>query len=133
MKRVLLDSGIVSDLVNRRRDIPSKVRALIAGGTRVGTCVPVIAEIVAGIECSQSRDRNMKAFLAALPALTVWPFDEAAAFRYGQIFAELRSQGRPMQVVDMMVASIALSLGSCLVATTDSDLQAISGLDVELW
>ena len=75
----------------------------------------------------------MKAFLAALPALTVWPFDESAAFRYGQVFAELRRQGRPLQVVDMMIASIALSLGSCLVATTDSDLQAISGLDVELW
>ena len=133
MKRVLLDSGIVSDLVNRRRDVPSKVRALIADGTRVGTCVPVIAEIVAGIEFSQSRDRNMKAFLAALPALTVWPFDVGAAFRYGQIFADLRNQGRPMQVVDMMIASIAISLGSCLVVTTDSDLKAISGLNVEIW
>ena len=133
MKRVLLDSGIVSDLVNRRRDVPNKVRELISGGTRVGTCVPVLAEIVAGIECSQSRDRNMKAFLAVLPALTVWPFDESAAFRYGKIFAELRRQGRPMQVVDMMIASIPLNLGSCLVATTDSDLKAIAGLDVEMW
>ncbi len=38
-----------------------------------------------------------------------------------------------MQVVDIMVASIAVNRGSCLVATTDSDLKAISGIDVEIW
>ncbi len=75
----------------------------------------------------------MKALLAVLPALTIWPFDEAAAFRYGQIFAELRQSGRPMQTVDMMVAAVALSLGSCLVVTTDSDLQSIPSLNVDIW
>ena len=56
MKRILLDSGILSDHVNRRRGIPDKLREHTSKGMRVGTCVPVLAEIVAGIECSQSRD-----------------------------------------------------------------------------
>ena len=113
--------------------MPAKIREQIAAGVRVGTCVPVLAEIIAGIECSQSRERNMQALLAVMPAITLWPFDEAAAFRYGQVFAELRQIGRPMQVVDMMVASVAFSLGSCLVVTTDSDLKSIPGLNVEIW
>lgn len=83
MKRVLLDSGIVSDLVNRRRDVPAKIGEYLASGTKVGTCVPVVAEIVAG--------------------------------------------------VDMMLSAIALNLENCLVITTESDLKAIAGLDVELW
>jgi hypothetical protein len=29
-----------------------------------------------------------------------------------------------MQVIDMMVAAVALSLGDCVVITTDSDLSA---------
>ncbi len=50
------------------------------------------------------------------------------------VFAELRQLGRPMQVVDMMVASIAFSiLGSCLVVTTDSDLSSVPSLHVEIW
>ncbi|MCF7963682.1 MAG: type II toxin-antitoxin system VapC family toxin [Pirellula sp.] len=133
MKRILLDSGVLSDFVNRRRGIPDKIRGYASQGIRVGTCVPVLAEIVAGIECSQSRDRNMKALMASIKPMKIWPFDELAAFRFGEIFAELKKQGRPMQVVDIMVASIAVNLGSCLVATTDSDLKAISGIDVEIW
>lgn len=75
----------------------------------------------------------MKALLAVLPALTIWPFDETAAFRFGMIFAELRKQGRTMQTVDMMIAAVAMSLTSCLVVTTDSDLISIPRLDVEIW
>jgi len=60
----------------------------------------------------------MKAPLAVLPALTIWPFDETAAFRFGMIFPELRKQGRPMQTVDMTIAAVAMSLTSCLVVTT---------------
>jgi len=38
-----------------------------------------------------------------------------------------------MQVIDMMIAAIALSLGNCTVVTTDSDLSAVPGLSVENW
>ncbi len=133
MKRVLLDSGVLSDFINRRRDLSVRVRDYLSKGVRVGTCVPVLAEIVAGIECSQSRDRNMQALLVGLPVLRIWPFDELAAFKYGKVFATLRKKGRPMQLIDIMVASVAMCLGDCLVATTDSDLLAVDGLDVEIW
>ena len=133
MTRVLLDTGILSDFINHRRGISDRIRGLLEQGTRVGTCIPVLAEIVAGIECGQSRERNMKALLLGLPVLRLWPFDEAAAFQYGAIFADLRKKGRPMQSIDIMVASVALRLGNCRVATTDSDLLAIEGLDVQIW
>jgi tRNA(fMet)-specific endonuclease VapC len=38
-----------------------------------------------------------------------------------------------MQIVDMQLAAIALSLGNCTVVTTDSDLAAVPGLSVENW
>jgi tRNA(fMet)-specific endonuclease VapC len=45
----------------------------------------------------------------------------------------LRKVGRPIQVVDMMVAAIAISVGNCTVISADSDLQAVSGLTIENW
>ena len=45
----------------------------------------MLAEIVAGIECSQSRDRNVRALTAAMKTITIWPFDEVAAFKYGRV------------------------------------------------
>ncbi|MEI7458671.1 MAG: hypothetical protein WCK15_04640 [Pirellula sp.] len=79
MKRILLDSGILSDYVNRRRGVPEKPRGHVQLGIRIGTCIPVLAEMAAGIEASTSRDRNMVALIAALQAIFVWPFESKGA------------------------------------------------------
>ena len=133
MKKLLLDSGILSDFINRRRTVYDRVKEIASQRVRIGTCVPVVAEIAFGIEASVSREKNMQRFLSALPSFAVWPFDQEAAFRYGLLAAELRRTGRPMQVVDIMVGAIALNLGDCKVITTDSDLLSIPGLTVEKW
>ena len=62
---------------------------------------------------------------------TLWPFDREAAEEYGRLAAHRRRTGRPMQVIDMQLAAVALSLGSTAVVTTDSDLSAVPGLAVE--
>ena len=133
MKKLLLDSGIFSDYMHRRRGIFQRAKDLALQGVRIGSCVPVVAEIAFGIEASKSRDRNFQRLIGVLPTLTIWPFDQEAAFRYGLIAADLRRTGRPMQVIDKMVGAIALNLGDCKVVTTDSDLEAIPGLSVERW
>src|SRR5262249_48682389 len=101
--------------IDRRRGVYEPAREEVARGNRIGIGMPVLAELAYGIENSASRDRNMHRLRAALSALKLWPFDEKAAFEYGRIAAELRRLGRPMQVVDMMVAAIAFSLGNCTV------------------
>ena len=56
-----------------------------------------------------------------------------AAFKYGELFSQLRKAGRPTQTIDIMVASIAFCLGDCYVITTDSDLLEIENLNVQIW
>ncbi|MBY0459275.1 MAG: type II toxin-antitoxin system VapC family toxin [Gemmataceae bacterium] len=133
MPRFLLDSGIASDYVDRRNGVYDRARAETLRGNRVGTAVPVLAELVSGIERSSSRERNLRALQLVLGAWRLWPFDEAAAFEYGRLHAELYRLGRPMQVIDVMIAAVALSLGNTVVVTTDSDLTAVPGLTVENW
>jgi tRNA(fMet)-specific endonuclease VapC len=133
MRRYLLDTGIASDYVNRRRGVFERARQHVAGGDRIGIGVPGLAELYFGIELSATRERNLQRLQVALLALTMWPFTEAAAREYGRIAADLRRAGRPMQVVDIMVAAIALRLGNCTVVSSDTDLTAVSGLAVENW
>jgi tRNA(fMet)-specific endonuclease VapC len=84
MTRFLLDSGgIATDYIDRRNGVFDRARAETLKGNRVGTAVPIMAELVAGIERSRSRDRNLQALRLALPAWKLWPFDEDAAFEYG--------------------------------------------------
>ncbi len=133
MSRFLLDSGIASAYVNRHPDVLQRVRAEVAKGNPIGIGIPVLAELVSGIERSGTRDRNMQRLKVSLPSLRLWPFDGLAAFEYGRLHAELHRIGRPMQVIDVMIAAIALSLGNCTVVPTDSDLAAVPGLSVENW
>jgi tRNA(fMet)-specific endonuclease VapC len=133
MTRFLFDSTIASDYFNRRHGVFERARSEVAKGHRIGIGVPVLAELVAGIEHSQSRDRNMQRLTSLLATLKLWPFDPPAAFEYGRIYAELARLGRPMQVVDMLIAAIAKTLGKCTIVSVDSDLSAVPGLALENW
>jgi tRNA(fMet)-specific endonuclease VapC len=133
MTRFLLDTNSASHYINKRHGVWERARLEVTKGNPIGIGVPVLAELVAGIEHSNSRDRNLKALKAALPSLKLWPFDAAAAFEYGRIYAELARLGRPIGVVDMMVAAISFTVGKCTVVSTDADLRAMPGLNVEDW
>jgi tRNA(fMet)-specific endonuclease VapC len=133
MTRFLLDTGIAGAFIDRRWGVYEHARHEVARGNRVGIGIPVLAELVYGLEQSASRDRNMQRLRTALSAWRVWPFDNNAAFEYGRLAAELKRIGRPMQQVDIMIAAIAFSLGNCSVVTADSDLAEVPGLPVENW
>jgi tRNA(fMet)-specific endonuclease VapC len=133
MSRFLLDTNMASDYINRRHGVFERARVETANGNPIGIGVPVLAELVAGIEHSRSRDRNMHSLKASLASLRLWPFDSAAAFEYGRIYAELARLGRGIGVVDGMIAAIAKTLGSCTVVSSDSDFRAVPGLTVDNW
>jgi tRNA(fMet)-specific endonuclease VapC len=133
MSKYLLDSNAVADCLFQRRGVDQRVVQARRQGHVIGTALPVVAEVLAGIEYSQSRERNLLTVNRKLLLFRLWPLSLDVAREYGRLFAELRRQGRPMQVIDMMVAATARTLTDCIVVTTDSDLSAVPGLKVENW
>jgi tRNA(fMet)-specific endonuclease VapC len=109
------------------------VKQARAAGHKIGIGMPVLGEIMAGVEYSKSRARNVEIVERNLSPFRLWPFTSDAAREYGRLFAELRRIGRPMQVVDIQIAAIALSLGRCTIVTRDTDLSFLPGLSVEDW
>ena len=69
MKRYLLDTGILGHFINKRHGVEDRVRDERRTGARIGTCMPAVGELLAGIELSDSRKRNLKAADAALTKL----------------------------------------------------------------
>jgi len=124
MTRYLMDSGIASDLINRRGLVPSRVREARLRGDRVGLGTPILGELIAGIQNSLWRNVGL---------LALWPFDKEAAIKFGRLHAELRRLGRMIQVPDLQIAAIAASLGNSVVVSKDSDLRAVPSLKVEDW
>jgi len=125
MRRFLLDSNAVNAFVDHRESVVERVREARQRGDRLGTCEPVVAELFYGLEFSSRRDENAIRLRRGLSQIKSWPFNRAAAEQYGRIAGDFRRRGRPMQVVDMMLAAIALTLPQCTVFTADSDLSAV--------
>jgi tRNA(fMet)-specific endonuclease VapC len=132
-RRYELDTGPAFDCMFRRRGVHERVREARSQGAKIGIGLPVLGEIMAGVEGSQNRDATWDIVRRELALFVLWPFDQRAAYEYGRIFAELRRRGRPMQQIDIQIAAIALSLGHCTVVSSDSDLAAVPGLKVENW
>jgi tRNA(fMet)-specific endonuclease VapC len=133
MRRYLLDTNMAGDLIEKRGHVPDRAREARRRGAHIGIGIPVLAELYYGVEFSSTRDKNLQRLERAMAGLTIWPFDEKAAAEFGRIRAELRRLGRPMQVIDIMIAAVALSLGNCTVVSADSDLADVPGLTVENW
>lgn len=133
IRRYLLDTGIAQDFQDDRRGVRTRADRERHLGHRIGICVPVLGELWAGIEGSDSRTRNLQKLRHSLSRLFIWPYTNDAAEEYGRIFAELRRTGRIIQQVDMQVGAIARTLPNCVVVSKDADLAAITGLTVENW
>lgn len=131
--RFLLDSNALQAFVDHHYPLADQAVDARNRGHRVVTCDPVIAEIYLGLQFSESREMNMKRLKRALSRMRSWPFDRNAALEYARLAADLKRRGRPMQIFDMLIAAVALSVGNCTVVTTDSDFSAVPGLSVVDW
>lgn len=98
----------------------------------MGTCVPVLCEIEAGIQQVSQPDQYRANLDRLLRLVRVWPIDLVTARRYGEIHAELRRRGRALSQVDIILAALASQMGTILV-TSDRDFEAIPGLRTEDW
>ncbi|MDP4022292.1 type II toxin-antitoxin system VapC family toxin [Methylobacterium sp. NEAU 140] len=127
----ILDTNILSDLINRGRD--SAIRNVLAGLTgRVHTSVVVAAEIRYGVAKKGSRAlaERVEAVLGTIPILPLAP---PADLRYGEIRAELERSGRLIGPNDMLIAAQCLALDMHLVTDNGDEFRRVPGLTVENW
>ena len=87
MRKYLLDSAPAQAFMHGLSPVKVQAAELSQTGAKIGICMPVFAELMGGIELSQTRERNRKILLKAVRKLYVWPFDRVAAEEYGRIYA----------------------------------------------
>lgn len=98
----------------------------------VAVCSVVRAELVYGAEKSSRSAANLVAvrrFLSDFPSLA---FDDAAADIFAHIRLDLERKGTRLDVVDLMIAAIALANDVTLV-THDQHFSRIPGLQLDDW
>jgi len=95
-----------------------------------------VGELVHGAIKSQRAAENLARLDVLLAALTILPFDEWSARRYGQLKAHLEQSGEIISDLDLQIASITLEQDAVLVTHNQKHflrLTSMAGLVLEDW
>ncbi|MEY4353755.1 MAG: hypothetical protein RLZZ609_1996 [Cyanobacteriota bacterium] len=128
MSKRMLDTNAVRALVDG--DSP-RLDGLFA---EQRCCISVIAaaEIHYGLEKKELNARQRQLIEAGLARLEVLPWTEACAVVYGRLRVEQSRKGRPLGLMDLLIASHALSEG-CVLVTADQAFALVEELSLEAW
>lgn len=132
--RLVLDTSVVSALM--RREEPALVRLAALRPGDLLLCSPVGAEIRFGLErLPGSRRRDLlEAEYARLRSVLPWcDWTEAAALEFGRQKALLERAGTPVADMDVIIASVASSVGAGVATRNARDFLRVAGLSVEDW
>jgi tRNA(fMet)-specific endonuclease VapC len=121
-------------IIYTMKNRPQQVRKqFVHHDGRMGISTVTLGELVFGAEHSQQVERNLSDIEAMTARLEVLPFDNNAAYHFGQIRASLYRAGQPIGPYDMMIAGHARSLGLVVVTNNVNEFQRVPGLMVENW
>ena len=103
MPAYLLDTNHVGMAVDRASAVGQRLFEARLSGVRLGTCLPVLCEIEAGMRQVRHKAKYRRDLNHLLRQLRLWPIDLKTAQIFGDIYMELRRAGRVLSQVDIMV------------------------------
>lgn len=131
MLKYMLDTNIIIYTINNR---PSHIKALFKQHEdQICISSITLGELVFGAEHSAQVERNLRDIAAMVARLEVLPYENKAAYQFGQIRADLYRTGQPIGPYDMMIAGHARATGLILVTNNIKEFVRVPGLLLENW
>jgi tRNA(fMet)-specific endonuclease VapC len=128
----ILDTNIISYIIkNRDFSLIDKFET-IAKEHKIGVSSITVAELYYGVKKrgSQKLEALVSEFLLPLER---YPFDENAAFEYGNIRSTLEYKGNTIGPNDLFIAAHTKSLNAVLVTNNVKEFERVENLSLENW
>ena len=132
MPAYLLDTNHVGMAGERDTVVGQRIFEARLAGIRLGTCLPVLCEIEAGMRQVRQKAKYRRDLNHLLLQLRLWPIDLKTTRLFGDIYMELRQAGRVLSQVDIMLAALARQM-KLTILTTDRDFEALPDIRMEDW
>ncbi len=127
----LLDTNMV---IYIQRGVPKVLDRLNElGADRVALSSIVVAELAYGVEKSEHKERNRKVLELFLSEVRVLPWTQDATWHYARHNHALRSAGRKIGELDLLIGCQALALDAICVTNNTREFERIEGLKLENW
>jgi predicted nucleic acid-binding protein len=116
--KVLFDTTILVDLLERKPKAIARLRALAENGAQMAISIVSMAEVHAGVLPGEE-ERTAR----LLDLFDILPLTETLAKKAGELAAARRRLGRGSTLDDMMIAATALEHGYQLYTTNKKDFE----------
>ena len=120
----LLNGKIAPETVDRMRRLRS---------SDIGTATVTAAELRYGALHSARAKANLDRVEVFLASLVQVPFEGVAASHFARVKDHLIRRGRPIGVMDLLIAATALAAQATLVTGNTREFSRVPGLALERW
>lgn len=128
----MLDTNICIYLIRgRSQEILNKFKEFEFGD--IGISSITFAELQYGVEKSEYKDQNRIALTNFLSPITILPFSDKAAVKYGKIRTLLEKKGGIIGAYDLLIAAHALAEDVVLVSNNTKEFERVPGLKLDNW
>ena len=132
MKPALIDTDIVSLFLRGNRHVRSRLESYIGSGERLHLSIITVYEIVSGLKHRDAK-KQLGSFREFAAACEIWPLTEPSVEISADLYAALRTKGRLIDDLDLLIAGIALSNDFVFVTHNRKHFDRIEALEVEDW
>ncbi len=127
-----LDTDLLIAILRGKEEAYNKVTKIDEESRGATTAINAF-EIFFGAYRSAMKSENVKEAVKLLERLELIPFDLASSRKAGELTAELREKGQPIDYRDAMIAGITIENDLTLVTRNKSHFSRIKNFKLETW
>lgn len=130
---MIFDTSFIIDLMNNKKEAIDKLKE-ITKNDDIGTATTLsIFELFTGLAISKKPLEEKNKITSVLDGQLVIPLDRDSAEKAGEINGKLISESNPIDIIDTMIAGIALTKKEKVLTRNIKDFSKIKGLESEAY
>ncbi|PIN81212.1 hypothetical protein COV11_02340 [Candidatus Woesearchaeota archaeon CG10_big_fil_rev_8_21_14_0_10_30_7] len=130
---MILDTTFLIDVMDEDDKAVAKLLDIIKKGEPQLITAPTIFELFTGITRSKKPEQEKNKIIKVLEGQIVVHLDNNSAEKAGEIDGNLMKDGKPIGVIDSMIAGIALIKKDKILTRNIKDFSKIKGLEIETY
>ena len=132
MKESLLDTNVLSLFFRGHSNVVACVKHYLERYDTIQFSIITYYEIVSGLK-HRDAHKQLDSFLEFVAQNTVIPLTKDIADTAGQLYADLRKHGQPIDDIDLLIAATALANRLVVVTHNRKHFDRIASLEVHDW
>lgn len=132
MKPSLIDTDILSLFFKKHNKVTTRFSSYLSQYKKIKFSIITYYEIISGLK-HRDANKKMALFLEFAAKNTILPLTKESVTISGDIYAELRKDGNPLDDIDLLIAGTAIANKLVLITRNQLHFERVKDLEINDW